>query len=145
MVWIDLFILVTLLFPAQLANFGFLRVLRLWTLVESDFFWRTVGRRYDDTRVEEVTKAAIGLLTFADEIRPCASEGGFGGIRTKVLDTLGQRIDQYVEDVLEQMRLGDVDKDDDRAREYLDVAARLLTLARDKKSGAIVRRRAAAA
>ncbi|MFZ4606444.1 MAG: potassium channel family protein [Caulobacter sp.] len=64
MVWIDLFILVTLLFPAQLDNFGFLRVLRLWTLVESEFFWRTVGRRYDDTRVEEVTKAAIGLLTF---------------------------------------------------------------------------------
>ena len=64
MIWVDLFILVTLLFPEQLANFGFLRVLRLWTLVESEFFWRTVGRRYDGTRVEEVTKAAIGLLTF---------------------------------------------------------------------------------
>ena len=59
MIWVDLFILVTLLFPEQLANFGFLRVLRLWTLVESEFFWRTVGRRYDGTRVEEVTKAAI--------------------------------------------------------------------------------------
>jgi len=101
--------------------------------------------KLEDAPDEAAIAWAVGLLTFADEIRPSASEGGFGGIRTKVLDTLGQRIDQYVEDVLEQMRLGDVGKDDDRAREYLDVAARLLTLARDKKSGAIVRRRAAAA
>ncbi len=63
-VWVDLFILVTLLFPAQLANLGFLRVLRLWTLVESEFFWRTVGRKYDDTRVEELTKAGTRLVTF---------------------------------------------------------------------------------
>lgn len=63
-VWIDLFILATLLFPAWLANLGFLRVLRLWTLVESEFFWRTVGRRYDDTRWEELTKALTRLVTF---------------------------------------------------------------------------------
>lgn len=63
-VWMDLFILATLLFPAWLANLGFLRVIRLWTLVESEFFWRTVGRRYDDSRYEEVTKAAVRLITF---------------------------------------------------------------------------------
>jgi voltage-gated potassium channel len=62
--WVDIAVLLTLLLPAWLANFGFLRVLRLWTLVESDFFWRTVGRRYDDTRVEDVTRAAVRLLTF---------------------------------------------------------------------------------
>ena len=64
MVWLDLFILATLLFPAWLFNLGFLRVLRLWTLIHSDFFWRTVGRRYDDTRVEEITKSVITLVTF---------------------------------------------------------------------------------
>ena len=64
MVWVDLFILVTLLFPAQLANFGFLRVLRLWTLLNSDFFWRTLGRRFDDTRVEEIVRALSSLVTF---------------------------------------------------------------------------------
>lgn len=64
LVWVDLFVLVTLLFPAWLYNLGFLRILRLWTLINSDFFWRTVGRRYDDTRVEEVTKAAVALVTF---------------------------------------------------------------------------------
>ncbi len=63
-VWVDLFVLATLLFPAWLANFAFLRVVRLWTLLNSDFFWRTVGRRYDDTRVEEITRAVAALLTF---------------------------------------------------------------------------------
>lgn len=64
LVWVDIFILATLLFPAWLFNFGFLRVLRLWTLLNSEFFWRTVGRRYDDTRVEEIVKAGAALLTF---------------------------------------------------------------------------------
>ncbi|HYC73332.1 potassium channel family protein [Brevundimonas sp.] len=62
--WVDLFILATLLFPQSLYNFGFLRMLRLWTLLSSDFFWRTVGRRFDDTRVEEVTRAMAALVTF---------------------------------------------------------------------------------
>lgn len=64
LVWVDLFILATLLLPTIFYNFGFLRVLRLWTLLNSDFFWRTIGRRYDDTRIEEITKSASALLTF---------------------------------------------------------------------------------
>ena len=63
-VWVDVFVLVTLLFPQWFFNLGFLRVLRLWTLVNSEVFWDTVGRRYDDTRVEEVTRAVATLLTF---------------------------------------------------------------------------------
>lgn len=63
-VWIDLFVLGTLLFPPLMFNLGFLRVLRLWTLIHSDFFWRTIGRRYDDTRVEEIVKALSSLVTF---------------------------------------------------------------------------------
>ncbi|WP_184715096.1 potassium channel family protein [Caulobacter sp.] len=63
-VWLDLFVLATLLFPAWLFNFGFLRVVRLWTLIHSEFFWRTVARRYDDTRIEDITRAASSLLTF---------------------------------------------------------------------------------
>lgn len=62
--WIDLFVLATLLAPAVLSNFGFLRLMRLWTLLNSDFFWRTVGRKYDDTRVEEITRALASLVTF---------------------------------------------------------------------------------
>ncbi len=63
-VWVDLFILATLLLPAWLFNLGFLRVLRLWTLIHSDFFWRTIGRKYDDTHTEEVVKAVLTLVTF---------------------------------------------------------------------------------
>ena len=61
-VWVDLFVLATLLAPAWLLNLGFLRVVRLWTLIHSEFFWRTVGQRYDDTRVEEIAKAAFAKL-----------------------------------------------------------------------------------
>lgn len=62
--WLDALILVTLMFPEQLANLGFLRALRLWTLVNSEVFWDTVLRRYDDTRVEEITRAVAAMITF---------------------------------------------------------------------------------
>lgn len=62
--WVDVIILLTLLFPEWLFNLGFLRALRLWTLVNSEVFWDTVLKRYDDTRVEEITRATAALLTF---------------------------------------------------------------------------------
>jgi len=62
--WADLIVLGTLLFPAWAINFGFLRILRLWTLLNSDLFWRTVGHRFDNTRVEEITRAMAALITF---------------------------------------------------------------------------------
>ena len=61
---IDLVVLTTLLFPLWLANFAFLRVLRLWALIHSEFFWETVGRRYDDTRWEDTTKVVTTMATF---------------------------------------------------------------------------------
>lgn len=63
-VWIDLFVLMTLLFPLWLFNLAFLRVLRLWSLAHSEIFWETIGRRYDDTRVEDISKALATLVTF---------------------------------------------------------------------------------
>lgn len=62
--WVDLFVLTTLLFPLWLFNLGFLRVLRLWSLVHSELLWETIGRRFDDTRVEEVTRTLATLVTF---------------------------------------------------------------------------------
>lgn len=61
---VDLVVLTTLLFPLWLANFAFLRVLRLWSLIHSEFFWETIGRKYDDTRWEETTKAVVTMATF---------------------------------------------------------------------------------
>lgn len=60
----DVAVLVTLLFPLTLSNFAFLRVLRLWSLVNSDFFWATIARRYDNTRWEETIKALGAMLTY---------------------------------------------------------------------------------
>ena len=61
---VDVIVLTTLLFPFWLANFAFLRVLRLWSLIHSDFFWETIGRKYDDTRWEDTTKAVVTMATF---------------------------------------------------------------------------------
>jgi len=64
LVWVDFFVLATLLAPQWAFNFGFLRILRLLTVVHSDFFWRTVGRRYDDTRWEEIVRTLATMITF---------------------------------------------------------------------------------
>ncbi|OYX36245.1 MAG: ion transporter [Caulobacterales bacterium 32-69-10] len=63
-VWVDIFVLATLLVPQVLFNLGFLRIVRLWSVVHSEFFWRTVGRRYDDTRWEDVIRTVATMVTF---------------------------------------------------------------------------------
>jgi voltage-gated potassium channel len=60
---VDLFVLVTLLFPAWLANFGFLRILRLWTLSRSGFMWRPLRKRRLQAW-EETGRAVVNLVTF---------------------------------------------------------------------------------
>jgi voltage-gated potassium channel len=63
--WIDLVVLATLLFPTWLHNWGFLRILRLWTLVHRERFWNVLGGgRWDDTYVENLTKAIVNLVVF---------------------------------------------------------------------------------
>ena len=61
--WIDLVVLATLLFPTVLYNWGFLRIARLWTIVHSERFWNVLARgRFDETRVEDLTKAIVTLF-----------------------------------------------------------------------------------
>lgn len=63
--WADLIVLATLLAPTLLANWGFLRILRLWTVVRSERFWNVLARgRFDDTYVEDLSKAIATLVTF---------------------------------------------------------------------------------
>ncbi|GIK47836.1 MAG: ion transporter [Hyphomonadaceae bacterium] len=63
--WIDLVVLATLLFPAVLYNWGFLRILRLWTLVHSERFWNVLARgKWDDTYVEDLARAVVTLAVF---------------------------------------------------------------------------------
>jgi voltage-gated potassium channel len=60
---LDLFILVTLLAPQWLENFGFLRILRLWSLSQKGVIWAQLRRTpYRDW--ENVARALINILTF---------------------------------------------------------------------------------
>jgi voltage-gated potassium channel len=60
---VDIFILFTLLLPMWLANLGFLRVLRLWSLSRSGVLWRPLVRRgYRQWR--EVVQSVVNLVTF---------------------------------------------------------------------------------
>lgn len=62
--WADIVVLATLVVPA-ISNLGFLRVLRLWTLVHRERFWNVLGGgRWDDTHIEDVTQAVTTLVTF---------------------------------------------------------------------------------
>jgi voltage-gated potassium channel len=62
-VWVDIFVLITLLFPYTLANLGFLRILRLWSLSRSGSLWGPLERRgYGAWRAP--IHAAMNLLTF---------------------------------------------------------------------------------
>jgi voltage-gated potassium channel len=60
---VDIFILATLLLPTLLANLGFLRILRLWTLSRSGFMWGLLRRRGLGPW-EETARAVINLVTF---------------------------------------------------------------------------------
>lgn len=60
---LDLFILATLLAPESLENFGFLRILRLWTLSQRGLIWAQV-RATGFRQWEDAAKAVINLVTF---------------------------------------------------------------------------------
>ncbi|MET0259055.1 MAG: ion channel [Methylobacterium sp.] len=61
-VWIDLLVFLTLLAPTLFLNFGFLRILRLWTLAQKEIVWRWVRAR-GWREWEDVGRAVINLLT----------------------------------------------------------------------------------
>ena len=60
---VDVFVLVTLLFPAWLANFGFLRILRLWTLSQSGALWRPL-KHFRLARYQDAGQAVVNIITF---------------------------------------------------------------------------------
>ena len=92
---------------------------------------------------ERAVRKAAGLLGFLYETRTCASYGGFGALRSKVVEALDPRVDQYVEDLLEQLHTGA--EEAEKLRGYIEVAADFMGLVRDPKAAEIVRRRAAVA
>lgn len=62
-IWVDAFILLTLLLPATLANLGFLRIVRLWSLSRSGFLWRPF-ERWGRGPWRDTGHALVNLITF---------------------------------------------------------------------------------
>ncbi len=94
-----------------------------------------------DTRT---VSRATTLLTFVQEVRSSANYGGFAAARSKMLETVGEHIDIYVEELIDLVKTGDVE-DEALAQDFLGVAADLSLLIRGQKAADLVRRRAAAA
>ena len=62
-IWIDCFILLTLLLPTTLANLGFLRIVRLWLMSRSGFLWRPL-EQFGLGLWRDTGRALVNLITF---------------------------------------------------------------------------------
>lgn len=60
---LDILILVTLLFPESFANWGFLRIMRLWTLSHTGILWRPLTRN-GWMEWKGTAQAVVNLVTF---------------------------------------------------------------------------------
>jgi hypothetical protein len=102
------------------------------------------GPRVDGYPDDSLVRRAEGLLAFLDETRSSADKAGFGALRAKVMEALEQRIDTYVQDLLERLHAGD-GTDGEWVRAFLEVAADFSGMIKGPQAAQIVRRRAAAA
>jgi hypothetical protein len=110
---------------------------------------RTPGRRKPSPRLTDapnprLVKRAMSLLAFAHEVRATANYGGFGSTRNRLVESLAEHIDHYVEDVLDLARTGDA-PDLEIAASFLAVAADFAQLVLGDKAGELIRRRSHAA
>jgi hypothetical protein len=87
---------------------------------------------------------AEGLMAFFDHSRGSAAQSGYGAARAKAAEMIEERLDQYVEDLLEMLRAEDAGPAP-RIHSFLEVTAGFMAQAHGEKAAQIVRRRAAAA
>ncbi|MES2340908.1 MAG: hypothetical protein V4597_04470 [Pseudomonadota bacterium] len=87
---------------------------------------------------------AITLLTFIESVRTSANYGGFASTRAKVVEKIGETLDDYVEEALALIREGVVEEPE-TGRAFLHVAADCAALLREPRAGDVIRRRATAA
>ena len=90
----------------------------------------------------DVQKAKT-LAAFAQEIRGAANYGGFAAARAKTIESLEEFLDTYVDEALDDLRLGDAD-DPEAARALIAAAADLVAIVRDRQAADLVRRRLSA-
>ena len=53
---------------------------------------------------ERMIVKAEGLLAFVDKTRSSAPAGGYASLRSKVVEKLNARLDEYAEDLIEELR-----------------------------------------
>lgn len=104
---------------------------------------KSVPRLVGEPDPMAVTRA-LTLLTFVEAVRSSANYGGFASARSKMVEKIGETVDDYVEESLALLREGIVE-DPECGRAFLSVAADCATLLRDARSGDVIRRRAVAA
>jgi len=105
---------------------------------------RRTGPKLDGPPDAAAVGRAMTALTLAHETRLCAKYGGFSAMHAKMTDKLGEAVDRYVQDVLDDVRNGDV-ADLATARAFLMVAADVVAMIRDEKAAELIRRRATTA
>jgi hypothetical protein len=103
---------------------------------------RGAPRLTSDPEDRHVVKAEA-MLAFLNHARASASDGGYASLCHKVVEKLDDRLDQYAEDLIDELR-DEGSELHDRARLYLELCARFVGFVRDEKAAQIVRRRAAA-
>jgi hypothetical protein len=84
------------------------------------------------------------LLGFVTEVHACVDNGGFSATYAKVTDKVVERVDQYVEEVMDLIRTGDV-SELQNAHAFLRIAADIVGPMRDERTADFIRRRAATA
>lgn len=94
-----------------------------------------------DPPQEKLSARALTLLSFNEQLHATANYGGFSAARNKLMESLGEYIDQYVDETIDLVRTGET-QSFDNAEAFLGVAARLAQLVRGGKAGELVRRRA---
>ena len=103
---------------------------------------RGVPKLTEDPQARLVNRAH-GALAFLQQTHTSAAAGGYSALRNKIVEKVAERLDHYVEDLLEVLRDPN-NSERTRARTFLDIAADCLAYVRDEKAAQIVRRRAAA-
>lgn len=95
---------------------------------------------------EDLTEGAgtpiMAWLNFVDAIRQDSGTAGFGALRSKMLEGLDERLQSYVDDVLDLLRSGEA-KPPQRAADFVGLAADLALARGDRSYAELVRRRLA--
>lgn len=97
-----------------------------------------------DPPQDRLVARATTLLSFNDQLHATANYGGFSAARNKLMEALGEYVDQYVDETIDQIRTGEV-QNVEHAQAFLGAAARFNQLIRGGKAGELIRRRAQSA